>query len=134
MIYTSYKSLYDIKESRFNLIYKKVFNEIKVKNPEFSLYIVGKEKIRKINKKFRNKDSYTDVIAIEYKDPFYIGDIYICPDEVLKNSLIFGVKFSEEIERVFIHGLLHLLGYNHINPLNKSEKMYIIQENILSKL
>jgi probable rRNA maturation factor len=134
MIYTSYKSSYDIKESRFELIYKKVFDEVKVKDCQFSLYIVGRCKIRGINNKFRNRDSYTDVIAIEYKDPFYIGDIYICPDEVLKNSLIFGVKFREEMDRVFIHGLLHLLGYDHIDSLNKLEKMYIIQEDILSKL
>lgn len=134
MIYNSYNSLYDISQKRFLYIASVVFNYLGLDRKQFSLFIVGKYKIKSLNLEYNNLNSVTDVIALEYKDPFYIGDIYICPDRVYQNSKKFNCSFFEELDRIFIHGLLHILGYNHIDPLNTFEKMFIIQEDILSKL
>ena len=134
MIYKSYNSLYDINEKRFTYIASNVFNYLNIEKKQFSLFIIGKYKIKSLNLKYNNLNLVTDVLALEYKDPFYIGDIYICPEIVYQNSKKFKCSFLEEIDRMFIHGLLHILGYNHVNSLNTSEKMFIIQENILREL
>jgi probable rRNA maturation factor len=134
MIYKSYNSLYDINKKRFTYITSNVFQYLNLDKKQFSLFIVGKYKIKSLNCYYNNINSVTDVLALEYKDPFYIGDIYICPDIIYKNSKKFNCSFFEELDRIFIHGLLHILGYDHINPLNTSEKMFIIQEDILKKL
>ncbi len=134
MIYKSYNSLYDINKKRFTYITSNVFQYLSLDKKQFSLFIVGKYKIKSLNCYYNNINSVTDVLALEYKDPFYIGDIYICPDIIYKNSKKFNCSFFEELDRIFIHGLLHILGYDHINPLNTSEKMFIIQEDILKKL
>jgi probable rRNA maturation factor len=134
MIYQSYKNFYDIDENRFNYISSYIFNYLNLEKKQFSLFIVGKSKIRNLNKIYHHLDTYTDIISLEYKDPFYIGEIFISPDLVHKNSQRFNCTFFIELDRVFIHGLLHILGYNHINTLNNHEKMFIIQEDILKKL
>ncbi len=134
MIYKSYNSLYDINKKRFTYITSNVFQYLNLDKKQFSLFIVGKYKIKSLNCYYNNINSVTDVLALEYKDPFYIGDIYICPDIIYKNSKKFNCSFFEELDRIFIHGLLHILGYDHINPLNTLEKMFIIQEDILKKL
>tara|TARA_B100000575_G_C23134938_1_gene659103 strand:+ start:227 stop:670 length:444 start_codon:yes stop_codon:yes gene_type:complete len=80
----------------------------------------------KINKKYLNKEYLTDVITFntnhlanfESKDYIY-GDIYISIERVLENKKNYGVSISNELHRVLIHGVLHLLGYD---DKTKSEK------------
>ena len=134
MIYKSYNSLYDINAERFDYITSTVFNCLDLDKKQFSLFIVSQYKIKSLNFSYNNINSVTDVLALEYNDPFYIGDVYVCPDIIYNNSQKFKCSFFEELDRTFIHGLLHILGYNHINHLNVSEKMFIIQEDILKKL
>ena len=104
----------------------------------FSLAFISKPEMQKLNKKYRGKDKPTDVLAFaqisnfrlipqNYGErsravPFPIsnsfGEIIICPSVVLENSEKYKTDFNKEILRVFIHGILHLLGYDH----EKSEK------------
>ena len=70
------------------------------------------------NIKYLNHSTLTDVITFDYsKDKLISGDILISIDRVRENSNIFGVHFLNELQRVMVHGLLHLLGYN-----DKTEK------------
>lgn len=91
--------------------------------------------ILEINNKFLNHDFYTDVITFDTTDYDLIptqgasahcqintinGDIYISVDTVYANSLQYASSFSEELYRVMIHGILHLIGYNDITDKDKS--------------
>ena len=74
------------------------------------------EEVKKLNKKFLNKDYYTDVISFnETNDKIISGNIAISVDRVKENSKIFKCTFQDEMRRVMIHGLLHFMGYNDQN-------------------
>lgn len=71
------------------------------------------EEVKKLNKKFLNKDYYTDVISFnETSDKIISGNIAISVDRVKENSKKFKCTFQDEMRRVMIHGLLHFMGYN----------------------
>ncbi len=73
-----------------------------------------------INKKFLNHDYFTDIITFDYCDRNIIsGDIFISLDRVLENSELFDVLFNDELLRVIIHGVLHLLGYTDATDMEK---------------
>ena len=90
-----------------------------------SLAFVSKEEIKKLNKKFRKKNKATDVLSFELKEKDYLGEIVICPEVVKENK--------EEIMEVFIHGILHLLGYDHEKSKKQEEIMEEKQNFYLSK-
>jgi probable rRNA maturation factor len=71
--------------------------------------------IEKLNKEFRNKNSATDVLSFPYMDMPYapLGSIVISVDFVLNKSKEYKHSFNDEFSLLFIHGLLHLLGYDH---------------------
>jgi rRNA maturation RNase YbeY len=70
------------------------------------------ENLLEINKKHLNHDYYTDIITFQYEEaPHVAGDIYISLDRVKENAQTFGAPFQEELRRVMIHGVLHLIGF-----------------------
>jgi probable rRNA maturation factor len=98
-----------------------------------SLVLVSREEIQKLNKKFRGKDKPTDVLSFDltanYKLPIenlYLGEIVICP-EIVKEK-------KEEIMRVFIHGILHLCGYDHEKSNKKAEEMEAKEEKYFNEI
>lgn len=111
-----------------------------IENSIFNIIIVDEETIRELNKNYRGKDSVTDVIsfALEDDDTFVktdfrvLGDIYICLPRAKSQALEYGHSFFREISFLAVHGLLHLLGYDHMNK--EDEKvMFTLQELILSE-
>ena len=71
------------------------------------------EYLQKMNQKYLNHDTLTDIITFDYSDGRVIsGDIFISTERVKDNADIFNKTFQEELLRVMAHGLLHLLGYN----------------------
>ena len=90
-------------------IAKKVLEKERKKELEVSIVLVGAERIKELNKKYKEKNQTTDVLAFSYDDS---GEIVICPKEVKKNSKKFSSDFQTELARVLIHGLLHLLGFH----------------------
>lgn len=129
------KELKEIKRLvEFALKYQKIENAI------FNIIIVDEERIKYLNKNYRNKDSITDVIsfALEDDDSFVqtdiriLGDIYICLEKAKDQSIEYGHSFLRELSFLTVHGLLHLLGYDH---MKKSEEkiMFKLQEMILNE-
>ena len=105
----------------FRLANKEVFSRwlISVANDEGFLIdtlvflFVDDNEILEMNKKFLKHDYYTDVITFgELKDKKISGDIAISIERVLDNSKTYGVEFEDELKRVMVHGLLHIMGYN----------------------
>ena len=104
---------------------KKVVQNIKFfkkKNVTFTILLTDSINIKKLNKKFRNKNKITDVLSFPFFSPnnlklikekdFYIGDIAVCY-QIIK---LRGKKtnFFLEFDKMWIHGLLHLIGYDHV--------------------
>ncbi|MBQ4420106.1 MAG: rRNA maturation RNase YbeY [Bacteroidales bacterium] len=86
------------------------------------------EKILEVNKQYLNHDFYTDIITFDYVEKDTInGDIFISTDRVKENASQFNVPFEEELHRVIIHGILHLLGHQDHTP--KEEKQMRKKEN-----
>ena len=80
---------------------------------EISYIFCSDEYLYKINLKHLNHDTYTDIITFNYcEDDVINSDIFISIDRVKDNANTYGVDFINELHRVIIHGVLHLIGYN----------------------
>ena len=90
--------------------------------------IVSKQTIETVNNKYMGRRGATDVISFRYDDKDILGEIYISPYIVKRNAKRFKQRFCIELYRVIIHGILHVLGYNH------SKKMFALQEKILDNV
>ena len=112
----------------------------KLVNTSFNLIIVDNNYIHELNKNYRHIDRETDVISFAFLDDkneiinnskiIDLGEIYICYDICLKNAKKYGNSFDREFCFLFIHGLLHLLGYDH-QTKEQEEVMFKLQDEIL---
>ena len=91
------------------------------------------EYLLKINIEHLNHNTFTDVITFEYASMPIEGDIFISVDRIKENASEFNVSFMNELNRVMVHGLLHLLGYKDKTKEDKIE-MTRKEDHYLSKL
>lgn len=111
---------------------------------EVSVTLTNDETIRRLNREWRRKDEATDVLSFEADpedDPTAparplrgkgcYGDLVISMDTLRVNSAYFGVELSEELQRVGVHGFLHLMGWDHATNA-ASEPMLLHQEAVLA--
>ena len=111
-----------------------------VDNLEFNVIIIDNERIHEINKTYRGIDRPTDVISfaledfkdIEYQNNYrLLGDIYISIDKVREQAKEYGHSEKRELSFLAVHGLLHLLGYDHMEK-DEEKIMFEKQEMILN--
>ncbi len=104
---------------------------------EIELIITTDEEIKEINKEYRGIDKDTDVLSFPYDDmPMApLGSIVISSSHVIDKAQEFGHKESDELALLFIHGLLHLLGYDHEvdNGEMRDEEAKLIEKYDLPK-
>lgn len=109
---------------------------------EVSCVLVDDERIHEINREYRHIDRSTDVIsfAMEDNDQFYVegmprtlGDIFISVDHAKKQAEEYGHSLRREMCFLFTHGILHLLGYDHMTDEQEKE-MFGLQDEILGAL
>ena len=124
MIELNNLSSFRISRGRFSTVAKIVLKGENRVREKISLAFVNKAEIKKLNKKFRNKNKATDVLSFEL-DSGYLGEIVICPEVV---------KTEQEMVKVFIHGILHLLGYEHEKSVKQAEEMKKKQEKYFIKV
>ncbi len=128
---------------------KKAANDVlrgeKIRKINLSVALVSPKRMKELNKKYRKKNLTTDVLAFPDKEidlPARIatqsvaggGEIIICPRQVKKNAKIFGENFKKELARVLIHGILHLLGYDHEKSRGETKIMEKKQNYYLAKI
>ena len=106
----------------FKEITEKVLEGEKKKEANLSIALVGQGRIRELNKRYRGKNRITDVLAFPNRE-LGLGEIVICLREVKKNAKRFSSTFEKELARVLIHGILHLLGYDHEKSEAQVKKM-----------
>ncbi|MDR0453274.1 MAG: rRNA maturation RNase YbeY [Deferribacteraceae bacterium] len=98
---------------------------------ELSLTLTDDEIIRSINKQYRKKNKATDVLSFPMYDKFMLGDIVISLESAEKQATGADITTDREVAFLFIHGFLHLLGFDHERSSDDEEKMYDLQEEIL---
>lgn len=123
--------------------YKKTLEVLNIKDDlDLSLIIVGKTKIRNINRDYRNIDRETDVISFanidsddyDYlSDDINLGDIFINVDRVKSQAKKYEHSIKREFVFLFVHGMLHLLGYDHMKKEDE-EVMFNLQDKIVGNL
>ena len=112
------------------------------KNFYFTVHSINEDESKKINKKTFNKNFPTDVLSF----PLYnnidsinnldknmsedMGDMFICRNVIKKNAKIYNKDFSEELQYIVIHGLLHLIGYSH----KKNDKLKIYESELMKRI
>jgi len=95
---------------------------------------VNPETILEINKNYLNHNYYTDVIAFNYSEENnnLDGEIFICNEIAKENSKIYRVNYEDELKRLVIHGILHLIGYNDKIPAER-KKMKLKEDSLVKK-
>jgi probable rRNA maturation factor len=101
-----------------------------------SIIFVQPSFIRALNTQYRNINDVTDVLSFNVDAKELLGEIYICPEYIKTTHP--EIPFKEEILRLIIHGILHLIGYDHEVELTEetkeTEKMFVKQEQILENV
>lgn len=101
---------------------------------EISFIITSDDYLRTVNKEFLNHDYFTDVISFNYSFGNNLaGEIYISEDTVRRNSVEYNVDFDNEMLRVMIHGILHLVGYDDKTDAEK-QKMRQLEDKWMKLL
>jgi probable rRNA maturation factor len=140
-----YDASYDVYEPLFNELALKTFHHLKTPG-EISLEVdlVSDATIHQVNRDYRHVDRPTDVISFAFDDQVEgevaikgsvlhdLGVILISIDRALAQAKEYGHSDQREICFLFVHGLLHLLGYNHEEPTDE-KKMFALQDVILGK-
>ncbi len=106
----------------------------------FNVILVDNKYIHQLNKEYRGIDKETDVISFALEDNIdeikldfrVLGDIYISVDKARKQAKEFGHSFLRELSFLTIHGLLHLLGYDHMTK-EEEEIMFKKQDELLNE-
>ena len=137
--YSDFKDYYPLIEE----YYRKTLKTLKMEdNYAVSLIICGPVTIRRINREYRGIDKVTDVISfalldneetVEYEDVIELGDIFINRDRAISQAHDYEHSIKREFIFLFVHGLLHLLGYDHMNPEDE-KRMFALQRKIVGDL
>ena len=135
------KSLPDFKQTISNAA-KHIFNELiqfKDKSYEISFLMVNNDYIKELNVNYRSEDSATNVLSFPMIDSNslqhenILGDVVISIDKILSESNEQKIEVTEYLAKISIHGILHLLGYNHISD-NDYVVMNQLEEKIIKKI
>ena len=131
----------DIKEiNTINELLNFVIKKENLENCLFNIIIVDNDYIHKLNKEYRGIDRPTDVISFALEDEIdnvkldfrVLGDIYISLDKTYEQAKLYNHSFLRELSFLTIHGLLHLLGYDHIQKEDE-EVMFKKQDELLNE-
>ncbi|MDO8499299.1 MAG: rRNA maturation RNase YbeY [bacterium] len=99
------------------------------------LNIVNDAIMRDLNRRYRGKDSTTDVLSfswLETGDKDYLGQIFVSAPQINRQAKEYGVPAAEEFSRMFTHGLLHLVGHDHERK-SEAKIMFDLQEKIIAQ-
>lgn len=113
------------------------------KQKKVSLVFVSAQRIKKLNHLYRKKNQITDILSFNYqtaktasffpKDPNFLGELVVCLERVQQQAQQKKHLYQAELTHILIHGILHLLGYDH-QEAGRRQKMELKTEEILCKL
>ena len=123
-----------LKKSKIHELVKSLCNELNFSISNLEINIISSQSILEINKNYLNHNYSTDIITFNYSNDNELidGEIFVSIDDALNNAKKFRVKLSDELTRLVIHGILHLLGYDDFKYSDK-KIMKRLENKLLSK-
>jgi probable rRNA maturation factor len=109
-----------------------VSKKFKIKK-EISIAILSPVEIKKLNKIYRQKNKVTDVLSFNLDDDKILGEIVICLEQAKKQAIEKKVSLQSELRLLVVHGILHLLGYDHERSLTEAERQEKEEQVLLNK-
>ena len=127
-----------VDEEKLKLTCQQFMQEFDVDDSELVVRLVSPVEIQVLNKEYRSKNQVTNVLSFSSDIPLEIGetilgDVVICVDVVREEAVLGGKSFSDHLNHMAIHGILHLLGYDH-DDLESANKMEGIEIEFLKKI
>ncbi len=136
---------FDKYEEIYQKLMEKTFKKLNIKKDyEVDVNLIDNERIHEINREYRHVDRSTDVISFAFLDhvdgevtikgdiPTLLGEIFISVDKAKEQANAYGHSLLREMSFLFVHGLLHLLGYDHMTK-EEETVMFSLQEEILKE-
>ncbi len=108
--------------------------ELKLKERELTIVFLDPMPAKKMNFKYRKKDYATDVLSFEGASPQELGELVLCPKVLIRQAKEHELSFKAELAYMLIHGVLHLLGYDHEKSEKEAQKMFRIQDQLFDRL
>jgi len=133
----------NIQEKYFSAITDAALMQTGTDNVTVNLILTDNEYITSVNSGYRGKNKPTDVICFAYRDdPFPVidnlmeelGDIYISLEKASEQAVEYEVTLADELKRLIIHGVLHLLGYDHEKSAEEEKIMNSLEEKIFASI
>ena len=119
----------------------KLLESLNLPEAELSVLFVGDRAMRTLNRQYRAKDRTTDVLSFSLREgrfnavqPNMLGDIVIAVPVARQQAVDAGHTLQQELERLLVHGLLHLVGYDHERSAADARSMRMKEQNLLRKL
>lgn len=128
-----------VSSAHIERVVTKTLATLKRQGTDVSVHTVGEARMKRLNTMFRGIDRPTDVLSFPTQDtPSEVlegdaGDVFLCPSYIRRQAKRFGVTFKEEINRMLVHGVLHLHGFDHVTK-KQAKQMFALQESILDEL
>lgn len=102
---------------------------------ELSVTLLSNEEMRELNRRYRREDRPTDVLAFDLGEGDLLGDVYLGAETAARNAAERGVPSDEELVRLVVHGVLHLLGHDHPEGQDRYDSpMFRLQEEVIARL
>lgn len=132
-----------INERKLRKVFQTSAEFLKLKNKLVSLAFVSAKESQRLNRIYRGKNKIADVLSFNFEEikncsfvelsgqKKFLGEIIICPQKLKITAKRDKIYFEKEVERFFIHGLLHLLGYNHEKSEKEALKMEKLEKKVL---
>ena len=129
---------FTLKGKLLNNRWLKMVIESEIRKPgDIAIIFCSDRYILDVNMKYLQHDYFTDIITFDYcEGPKISGDLFISIDSVRENASFYGVDFETELDRVMVHGVLHLIGYDDHTPediavMRQKENYYIEMKKAL---
>jgi len=110
MLEINNKTKFKINSKELGGITEKFLSQYRKKNKEISLALLGEKKMKELNNIYRGKNYVTDILSFAGEDGF-LGELIICPKQIERQARLLKHSFKKEFVFIFVHGLLHLVGY-----------------------
>ena len=116
-------------------IYKNLNTQkILKKEKDLIVVFVTSAKMKKLNSQFRGKNKHTDILSFEPIEESSLGELVLCLPVLKKQAKDHKLSLNHEIGYMLIHGILHLLGYDHETSAKDAKRMFKIQDALFDKL
>lgn len=115
------------------LVKKRVLKKADLKK-ELTVVFLEPKEAKKLNSEFRQKNYATDVLSFDSMDDYSMGELILCPAVLVKQAAEHGLSYQHELGYMLLHGVLHLLGYDHETGEEDAREMFSLQDSLFEQL